>query len=85
MNLTLELSLNPANTGSAVISDAQGLGTVTNDDTAGVSVSAISGNTTEAGGTATFTVVLDSQPSDTVTIALSSDDPSEGTAGGPRP
>ena len=49
------------------------------DDVAGVNISAISGNTTEAGGTATFTVSLDSQPTANVAIALSSSDSSEGT------
>ncbi|MBX7147565.1 hypothetical protein K1X76_00645 [bacterium] len=55
--------------------------TITDDDSpaAGITVSAISGNTTEAGGTATFTVVLDGAPSDDVTIGISSDDTSEGT------
>ena len=54
--------------------------TNTDNDTAGISVSAISGNTTEAGGTATFTVVLNSQPTSDVTIGLSSSDASEGAA-----
>lgn len=49
------------------------------DDTPGIDVSVISGNTTEAGGTATFTVVLESLPTDDVTIALSSDNENEGT------
>lgn len=44
-----------------------------------VTVSTISGNTTEAGGSATFTVVLDSQPTAAVSIDLSSDNPAEGT------
>ena len=35
--------------------------------------------TTEAGGTASFTVVLTSQPTANVTIGLSSSDTSEGT------
>ena len=35
--------------------------------------------TTEAGGTATFTVVLTTQPTADVTIGLSSSDPTEGT------
>ncbi|RLS51385.1 MAG: DUF4347 domain-containing protein [Planctomycetota bacterium] len=47
--------------------------------TPGITVSAISGNTTEAGGTATFTVVLDSAPTDDVTISLSSSDATEGS------
>jgi len=50
------------------------------NDTAGISVSAISGNTTEAGGTATFSVVLTSQPTADVTIGLTSSNPDEGTA-----
>ncbi len=53
--------------------------TCTNDDVAGFAVSAISGNTTEAGGTATFTVRLTSQPTANVSISLSSSDTSEGT------
>jgi hypothetical protein len=42
-------------------------------------VSSISGNTTEAGGTATYTIVLDSAPTDTVTVGVSSSDETEGT------
>ena len=57
-------------TAAAVSADAKYNGlnspdvSVTNrdNDGAGITVSAISGNTTEAGGTATFTIVLDSQP-----------------------
>lgn len=49
------------------------------NDTPGVNVSAINGNTTEAGGTATFTVTLDSQPTAPVTMALSSNNLTEGT------
>lgn len=49
-------------------------------DTAGITVSPTRGLiTTEAGGTDTFTVVLDSKPSAEVTIALSSSDPTEGS------
>lgn len=50
------------------------------DDTAGITVSAISGSTTEAGGAATFTVKLNSQPTASVTIGLSSSDITEGVA-----
>jgi hypothetical protein len=54
--------------------------TNTDDDSAGITVNPTSGLvTTEAGGTDTFTVVLDSQPSSNVTVGLSSDDSSEGT------
>src|SRR4029078_9272891 len=53
--------------------------TNTDNDTAGVTVSPAFGlTTTEAGGTATFTVVLNSQPTADVTIGLSSNDTSEG-------
>lgn len=55
---------------------------VTNDDdgdTAAIVVSAISGGTTEAGGTATFTVVLGSEPVAPVTVNLASSNTDEGT------
>ncbi len=53
--------------------------TNTDDETGGITVSSISGNTTESGGTATFTVKLTSLPSANVTIAVSSSDTNEGT------
>lgn len=50
------------------------------DETAGVTVTPTSGiATTEVGGTATFTIVLNSQPTADVTIALSSSNVTEGT------
>ena len=60
--------------------------TNTDDDAAGITVTPTSGlATTEAGaGTATFTVVLNSEPTADVTIGLSSDDTSEGTVVRPR-
>jgi hypothetical protein len=52
----------------------------TDNDTAGISVTPTSGLiTTEAGGTATFTVVLLSQPTADVVIPISSSDTAEGT------
>ncbi|MBI5055578.1 MAG: alkaline phosphatase [Nitrospirae bacterium] len=58
--------------------------TNTDNDVAGITVNPTSGlSTTEAGGTATFTVVLNTQPSSDVTIALSSSDESEGAASPP--
>ncbi len=51
----------------------------TDDDTAGVTVGAISGSTTEAGGSATFTVLLTAQPTNDVTVGVSSSDTTEGT------
>ncbi len=54
--------------------------TNTDNDGSGITVTPISGlTTTEAGGTATFTVVLTSQPTANVTIALSSSDPPKAT------
>ncbi|MDB5295685.1 MAG: type secretion C-terminal target protein, partial [Phycisphaerales bacterium] len=59
-----------------------GTGTIVNDDTPGVAVSPTNGlTTTEAGGTAAFTVVLASQPTAAVTVPLSSSNPAEGNAG----
>ena len=56
--------------------------TNTDDDVAGITVTPTAGlMTTEAGGTATFTVVLNTQPTADVTIALSSSDTTEGTVG----
>lgn len=54
-------------------------GTNSDDDAPGVSVTAASGPTSEAGGSATFQVVLRSQPSGTVTVTLTSTAPGEGT------
>jgi hypothetical protein len=52
----------------------------TDDDVAGITVSPVAGlGTTEAGGTANFTVVLGSQPTAAVVIPVASSDPSEGT------
>nr|MCU0567675.1 hypothetical protein [Oculatellaceae cyanobacterium Prado106] len=53
--------------------------TNTDNDTAGITLSPLSGNTTEAGGTATFTAVLTSQPTADVTLTFTSSDTSEGT------
>ena len=68
---------NPTN---ATMADSQGIGTITDDDTAGITVDPTSSLvTTEAGGTAKFTVVLTSQPTASVSIGLSSSDTTEGT------
>jgi len=67
-------------TANAVITDNQGTGSITDDDTAGISVSPTSGlSVNENGSTDTFTVVLDSRPTNNVTIPISSSDTSEGT------
>jgi hypothetical protein len=55
-------------------------GTNADNDTASIIVQPTSGLvTSEAGGTDAFSVVLGSQPTDTVTIAVASSDASEGT------
>src|SRR5262249_12580782 len=54
--------------------------TNTDDDASGFTVAPVAGLvTTEAGGTATVTVNLPSQPSHDVTIPLARTDPTEGT------
>lgn len=53
--------------------------TNTDNDEAGITVSTISGSTTESGGTATFTIVLNSQPNASVFIGISSSNTDEGT------
>ena len=58
--------------------------TNTDNDTAGITVTPTSGlTTTEAGGTATFTIVLNSQPTSIVVIEVSSSDATEGTVSAP--
>lgn len=65
----------------AALSDRHVLVTNTDDETAGVTVSPTSGLvTTESGGTAAFTITLNSQPTNDVSIGLASDVPLEGTA-----
>jgi large repetitive protein len=49
------------------------------DDSAGITITAVTGKTSEAGVTTTFTIKLNSQPTADVTIPLSSSDTSEGT------
>ena len=53
--------------------------TNTDDDTAGFTITSITDNTTELGDNATFTLILNSQPSANVTIGVSSSDTGEGT------
>ena len=53
------------------------------DDEFGLSESAVSGQATEAGGQATFTVRLNTQPSAAVTVAVTSRDTGEGTVSPP--
>ena len=50
------------------------------DTTRGLAVSGVTGQATEAGGTAAFTVALKSQPTAAATVAVASQDPGEGIA-----
>ncbi|MBD2005985.1 MULTISPECIES: choice-of-anchor Y domain-containing protein [Cyanophyceae] len=70
--------VNLSNPINATIADNQGIGTIIDNDAAGFTISPISGNTTEAGGKATFTVKLNSAPTADVTIGLTSSDTTEG-------
>jgi Ca2+-binding RTX toxin-like protein len=70
--------------GSSTIGNGVATTTIINDDRPGITVDPISGLvTTETGGSATFRVKLNSQPSANVTVALSSSNPAEGTVSTP--
>jgi len=64
---------------NATIADAAATVTIVDNDTAGFVISAISGTTTEAGGTATFTVRLASQPTASVSLGVATSDGTEGS------
>ncbi|MCK4790865.1 MAG: hypothetical protein KAV87_44425, partial [Desulfobacteraceae bacterium] len=65
----------------ASIATRQATGTITSEDAAGITVSPTAGlTTTEAGATASFEVVLESEPAADVTLGVSSSDTTEGTA-----
>ena len=64
---------NPTN---ATITSPDGTGTITDDDTVGVTVSETMVTVPENGGMADYTVVLDTQPTAEVTITPASDDTS---------
>ncbi|MDE2655114.1 MAG: hypothetical protein OXI71_15020, partial [Gemmatimonadota bacterium] len=51
--------------------------TTRDDDTAGMTVGPVQGQVTESGGTASFTIVLHSQPTGAVTVPVTSGDPGE--------
>ena len=75
--ITLSNSVSPG--GAPTIATATATTTIKNDDTAGFTVSPNAISTTEAGGKATFTIKLNSQPSANVTFGLSSSNVAEGT------
>ncbi|MBK8172541.1 MAG: hypothetical protein IPK60_19685 [Sandaracinaceae bacterium] len=79
VDITVHVSVS-ADPNFMALADTHVSATNLDDETAGITVTPTSGfMTSEAGSAATFTVVLNSQPSAMVTIPLSSDTPSEGT------
>ena len=80
-----DVSYNITGTTSSSDNDYNGMNmsnvstTNSDDDTKGITVG-VSGTatTTEAGGTASFTVVLDTEPTDDVSIGITSSDNTEG-------
>ncbi|MHC0066257.1 FG-GAP-like repeat-containing protein [Nostoc sp. UIC 10890] len=72
--------INLTNPTNATIADNQGIGTITDDDKAGITISpATALVTTETGGTANFSIQLDTQPTADVTLSFSSSNVNEGT------
>jgi len=70
--------VNPTATGTATVTGSPATTTITDDYTAGFTITPTSLTTTEAAGTATFTVALNTQPTADVKINLSSDNTAEG-------
>ena len=62
---------------NATATDNLGIGTITNDDVAGINVNTTTGITTEAGGTADFVFTLTSEPTANVTIPINGYDATE--------
>ena len=69
--------------GGRGVSDPSVATLILRDDEFGLSESAVSGQATEGGGTATFTVRLNTQPTAAVTVAVTSRDAGEGTVSPP--
>ncbi|MBF0491558.1 MAG: FG-GAP repeat protein [Deltaproteobacteria bacterium] len=80
--LTMTLS-NPSN--ATTVPPGIGTGTILNDDTAGVTINESGGSTnvTEGGATDSYTLVLTSQPTSSVTLTPSSSDTTHGVTVSP--
>ncbi len=80
-NYTITASVDDANSNNFfdALPDQTIAVTNSDDDTVGIIITAINGNTTEDGVAASFTIFLESEPSGDVIIPLSSNDPGEGT------
>jgi hypothetical protein len=73
-------AVNLSNPFNAAIAAGRGVGTILDDDQAGVVITPTAGLvTSEAGGAASFSVKLSSQPTANVTLSLSSSNPGEGS------
>ncbi len=81
VNYTVTISVNKPLSDAAFGTVTSQVINVTNndDDSAGFTLSSISGSTSESGVTASFTIVLNSAPTADVVIALSSNNTNEGT------
>eukprot|EP01059_Diplonema_ambulator_P030329 TRINITY_DN5151_c0_g1_i9.p1 TRINITY_DN5151_c0_g1~~TRINITY_DN5151_c0_g1_i9.p1 ORF type:complete len:6713 (+),score=1239.17 TRINITY_DN5151_c0_g1_i9:1796-20140(+) len=80
-NVVYTVNVNPATSSDANYNGIKGSDvsmTNTDNDTPGITVTPLAGVTTEAGGTTTFQVALNTQPTASVTIALTSSDITEG-------
>jgi hypothetical protein len=80
---TVIVTLTPAAPTYTVMSPSAATVTIADNDVASFNISLISGHTSENGTTATFTVVLTSQPTSNVTIPLASSNTAEGTVAPP--
>ncbi|MEZ0265760.1 MAG: Calx-beta domain-containing protein, partial [Phycisphaerae bacterium] len=69
-----------ATSASESITTATGTATIADNDSAGFTIGAVSAHTTESGGTATFTLRLNSQPTADVVVTVASSNTAEGTA-----
>ena len=79
-NYTVTLSVNQTDTQDTNYDALTAISVymVNRDNDFGLDISAVTGQATEAGASATFTVALLTQPSAAVTISVTSQDPSEG-------
>ncbi|PIB27497.1 hypothetical protein BFP77_12640 [Maribacter sp. 4U21] len=76
-NEDFEVILGTPSDAGVDIDDGVGRGRIRDNDVAGVTVNTLTGNTTEGGGTATFTFTLDSEPTDQVRILINGYDATE--------
>ncbi len=76
------ITVSGVSTGPPVATVTSGSVSLTDDDTAGVTISKSALSVAEAAGTATYTVVLDSEPTADVTVTMTSGTPGAATVDG---